>query len=190
MPKLIRDVVAGGTVASMAQPTLRIDDGLVLRLFRDTDADAVVAAFETADIQYFHFRHLDHDEARHWIKDGLAAWRGETAATWAITEGDQVVGRVTIYLWLADGRGEVSYWVLPAARQRHVATRACRAATAWAHDLGIHRVVLQHATSNTGSERVALAAGFRREGVQRAASLLADGWHDVALWSHLSTDEP
>jgi glucuronate isomerase len=32
MPKLIRDVVAGGTVASMAQPTLRIDDGLVLQI--------------------------------------------------------------------------------------------------------------------------------------------------------------
>jgi len=192
MPKLIRDVVALGTVAAMQQPTLPIDDELTLRPFRDDDVDAVVAAFATPDIQYFHFRQLDHDEAKHWIKDCRTAWKAERAATWAVSSGadDRVAGRVTVYLSLADGRGEISYWVLPEARQRRVATRACVAATQWAHALGLHRVILQHAVVNTASARVARSAGFRQEGVQRAASVLADGRHDVVLWSHLSTDEP
>ena len=192
MPKLIPDVVAAGSLAAQLQPTIVIEDELMLRPFdpdQPSDVDAVVRAFATADIQYFHFRCLDREEAAQWIEAALRAWQSETGATWAITSREgAVLGRVSVYLRPADGTGEVSYWVLPEGRGCGVATRACRAATAWAHQLGIRRVELQHAAVNTGSEGVARAAGFRREGVQRDAGLLADGWHDMVLHSHLSTD--
>ena len=193
MPKLIPDVVAAGSLAAREQPTIVIDHELVLRPFRTddpADVDAVVRAFATPDIQYFHFRHLDHDEATEWIAAADHAWQAETGATWAITARTDgtILGRVSVYLRLADGTGEVSYWVLPDDRGRGVARRACRAATAWAHQLGIHRVELQHAAVNTASESVARAAGFHREGVQRGAGLLVDGWHDMVLHSHLATD--
>lgn len=192
MPKLIADVAATGTVASSDQPTLVIDDDLILRPFDDDDVEAVVTAFSTPDIQYFHFRSLDHEEALQWIEECRQGWRSERAATWAITQriNHHVVGRVTTYLSLADGRGEVSYWVLPETRQRRVSTRACRSATQWAHSIGIHRVELQHSTRNEGSRHVAIAAGFVREGIQRGATIHADGWHDMVLYAHISTDEP
>lgn len=191
MPKLIADVVAAGTVAKAVQPTLPIDDALVLRPFQNGDVDAVVIAFSTPDIQYFHFRCLDHEEALQWIEECRQGWRSEKALTWAIVQrsDSRVVGRVTMYLSLADGRGEVSYWVLPEARQRQLATRACHAATGWAHRIGIQRVELQHSTKNEGSQQVALRAGFVREGVRRGAQLHADGWHDMVLYAHLSSDE-
>lgn len=191
MPKLIPDVVAAGTLAAQQQPTIVIDDELLLRPFdADTpgDVDAVVRAFATADIQYFHFRRLDHEETKEWIAAAKTAWQAETGATWAIAarSDDAILGRVSVYLRLADGTGEVSYWVLPEGRG--VATRACRVAAAWAHRVGIHRVELQHAAVNAGSARVALAAGFQREGVQSGAGLLADGWHDMVLYALLATD--
>jgi RimJ/RimL family protein N-acetyltransferase len=37
---------------------------------------------------------------------------------------------------------------------------------------------------------VAVRAGFRQEGIRREAQLLADGWHDMMLHSHLATDMP
>lgn len=192
MPKLIPDVVPAGSVAAQPQPTIVIDDELVLRPFRTdgpADIDAVVRAFAAADIQYFHFRRLDAEEAVEWIAAATFAWHAETGATWAITSRDgTVLGRVSVYLRLADGAGEVSYWVLPAGRGRGVATRACRTATEWAHGLGLHRVELQHAAVNVASEAVARAAGFQREGVQRGAGLLVDGWHDMVLHSRLATD--
>lgn len=190
VPKLIADVVEAGTIAAVGQPTLAVDDELGLAPFEDRDVDAVVEAFSVSDIQYFHFRHLDRHEALQWIEQSHQAWRDEHAATWAIRQrsNGEVLGRVTVYLRLAAGHGEVSYWVLPAARRRHVATRTCRTATAWAHSVGIHRVELQHSTRNEGSQRVAVAAGFVLEGIQRGAARLVDGWHDMALYAHLSTD--
>lgn len=190
VPKLIADVVEAGTIAAGLQPTLTVDDELVLSSFDDRDVDAVVEAFSVPDIQYFHFRQLDPAEASQWIEQTHQAWRDERSATWAIRQlsNGQVLGRVTVYLRLAEGHGEVSYWVLPTARRRQVATRACRAVTAWAHGVGIHRVELQHSTRNGGSQRVALAAGFAFEGIQRGAARLVDGWHDMALYAHLSTD--
>lgn len=193
MPKLIPDVVEAGSLAAQAQPTIAIDDELLLRPFDAAspgDIEAVVRAFDTTDIQYFHFRRLDAEESVHWITAARNAWQAETGATWAITSrrDGSVLGRVSVYLRLVDGAGEVSYWVLPEARGRGVATRACRTATRWAHQVGIHRVELQHAAVNVGSEGVARAAGFLREGVQRGAGLLVDGWHDMVLHSHLATD--
>jgi len=191
MPKLVANVVEPGTLANADQPLLRVDGELELRPFRADDADAVVTAFSTPDIQYFHFRHLDHDEALQWIAQCDAGWRSEQSATWAIVERStaQVVGRVTIYCSLAEGHGEVAYWVLPDARQRGVASRACITATRWAHAIGLHRIELQHSTTNDGSRQVAARSGFRHEGTRRGACLLIDGWHDMELCAHLSTDE-
>lgn len=190
MPKLIAPVVPAGTLASASQPTLVIDDDLELRPFGADDAAAVIAAFSTADIQHYHFRRMDtEDEAQRWIAECADAWREEKSATWAIAEpvGDPI-GRVTMHLSLVDGHGEVSYWVLPTARGRGVATRACTMATRWAHGLGLHRVQLQHSMTNEPSRRVALRAGFIPEGVRRGANLHSDGWHDMALYSHLADD--
>lgn len=190
VPKLIADIIVAGTLGATDQPVLSIDDELELRPFVVGDVETVVAAFSTADIQFFHFRDLDHDEALEWIEQCANAWRSEKSATWAIVDRHnvRVLGRVTIHLTLANGHGEVSYWVLPAGRGRGVASRACVGATMWAHSIGLRRVELQHSSTNAASRRVALRAGFREEGVRREALLHADGWHDMVLYSHLASD--
>ena len=190
VPKLIADIVEPGTLAATDQPSLSIDEEIELRPFLADDVEAVVTAFSTPDIQYFHFRHLDHSEALEWIAQCGTAWRSEKSATWAIVDRREAraIGRVTIHLSLAAGHGEVAYWVLPDGRGRRVASRACLAATRWAHGIGLHRIELQHSTKNEASRRVAAHAGFREEGIRRDALLHADGWHDLVLHSHLSPD--
>lgn len=191
MPKLIAPIVEPGILKGSDQPTISIGGRLELRPFSEADAPVLVAAFSIPDIRFYHFRSLNHDEALQWVDDALGSWATEKAATWAISDlsKGEVVGRVTLYLSLAHGYGEVSYWVLPDARGRGVATRACVAATAWGHELGLHRIELQHSLDNDGSRAVAQRAQFVEEGVKRQAQLLDDGWHDMVLYSHLATDQ-
>ena len=135
------------------------------------------------------FRH--GNEANAWIVDVKRAWVEDRCATWAIVNPvtNEVLGRVAIQVKPAAGSGEISYWVLPASRRSGVATRAVVAATRWAHDVGLHRIEIQHSTANEPSGNVALAAGFTEEGVRRQATLHTDGWHDMRLYSHLATDQ-
>jgi ribosomal-protein-alanine N-acetyltransferase len=180
-------------MAGFAQPHILVDDELLLRPWRTSDAPAALRAFSTPDIQHYHFRHFETDhDALDWIEYCAKGWREEKSATWAIVDRstDEVLGRVTIMTFLEDGYGEVSYWVLPVGRGGGVATRACVAATEWAHELGLHRIGLEHSTANDASRRVALAARFVEEGVKRSSNLHADGWHDMRLYSHLPSDSP
>jgi RimJ/RimL family protein N-acetyltransferase len=191
MPNLIPPVVEPGTLAALAQPMIVVDDELRLRPWRMADGPEVIEAFTTPDIEHWHFRRFDNTaEAHNWIADGNEGWRAESQASWAIAwrATDEAIGRVAIYPTLVDGYGEVSYWVRTAARGAGVATRAVVAATAWAHDLGLHRVELEHSTRNPASGRVAARAGFVREGIRRGANLHDDGWHDMQLWAHVALD--
>ena len=193
MGKLIAPVVAPGTMAEAVQPTITIDDELLLRPWEPGDVAVALEAFSTPDIQHWHFRRYDDEaEAGQWIAECAQRWVDETCATWAIVDRatSAILGRAAIHTNLGDGYGEVSYWVLPGARGRRVATRACVAVTRWAHELGLHRVHLEHSTQNQGSRQVAVAAGFIEEGVRRGANLHADGWHDMRMYSHLATDPP
>jgi [ribosomal protein S5]-alanine N-acetyltransferase len=178
-------------MARVDQPEIVVDRELLLRPWQPSDVPVIIEAFSLPDIRHWHFRRIDTEpEAARWIASCAEGWRSESSATWAIVKQPQkrIVGRVCMYTALEDGHGEVSYWVLPEARGKGVATRACIAATRWAHALGLHRIELQHSTRNDASRRVALVAGFIEEGIRREANRHADGWHDMRLYSHLTTD--
>ncbi|MDE0803012.1 MAG: GNAT family N-acetyltransferase [Acidimicrobiales bacterium] len=191
MGKIIPPVVASGSMTGDGPPVIDIDDAVRLRAWRADDAGVVVDAFADPDIQRWHFRRYDTErEALDWIEATWRDWRAERAATWAVvwTDTDEVAGRVTVYTALEDGHGEVSYWMLPQFRRRGIASRACTAATRWAHALGLHRIQLEHSVENDASEHVALRCRFHEEGVRRGATMHADGWHDMRQYAHLATD--
>jgi ribosomal-protein-alanine N-acetyltransferase len=191
--KLIPPVVAPGAMTSLAQPTIAVDADVMLRPFRPADVGAVRDAFTTPDIEHWHFRRYGtDDEAAEWIAACADDWSHERCATWAIVDRpvERVAGRVSMYTHLEDGWGEVSYWVLPWARARGIATQACVAATQWAHGFGLHRIELQHSVRNEASARVARRAGFTEEGIRWDANLHDDGWHAMRVYGHLATDPP
>ncbi|MEO3814460.1 GNAT family N-acetyltransferase [Sphaerisporangium sp. B11E5] len=87
------------------------------------------------------------------------------------------------------GSVEIGYLVGPWARGRGVATAAVRALTEWAFDKGVYRVELVTDLDNAWSQRVAMAAGFQREGVQRGAAPARDGRHDdLVAFARLAVD--
>ena len=78
--------------------------------------------------------------------------------------------------------------VVPSARGRGVATALLRELTAWALRQGVQRCELIISVGNTASERVAVRAGYVREGHLRSVYLKQGRRDDVTVWSRLPSD--
>jgi RimJ/RimL family protein N-acetyltransferase len=132
------------------------------------------------------------EAARWWIEEGAPqAWReGGAAFCIALSGTRKVLGGIGIST-VQPGRnqGEVGYWIAPWARGQGVATRAARTLSRWAFDSGLHRLELLAAKGNSASQRVALAAGYTREGVRREGGPTRDGGRqDLVCFVRLATD--
>lgn len=186
MPQLVDSVLAPGSLARLTQPTLDAGD-FVLRPWAAADADAVAQAHTDPAIQHWHARSMTRDEADAWVARWPQRWQAETGAGWAIA-GDGLLGQISLRrIDLAEGDGEISYWVLPSARGRRVASRALEAMTRWAFaELGLHRIEVRHSTRNEPSCKVAERAGYAYEGTLRSQALHADGWHDMHLHARIA----
>jgi RimJ/RimL family protein N-acetyltransferase len=105
-------------------------------------------------------------------------WQGRLAGVIDLKRPERAAGSV-----------EIGYWTSPWARNRGVMTEAVDAFASWATDeLGFQRVEIRAATGNDASQRVALKAGFLREGVLRRAGYTHDGRVDLVVLSRLDDD--
>lgn len=91
-----------------------------------------------------------------------------------------------------DWRGlttEIGYWVSPDHRGHGLAGQAARLLGDWAmRDHGMERVEIRSATGNLGSQRAALAAGYREEGVLRSAGFTHGGRVDLVIFGKTRAD--
>jgi RimJ/RimL family protein N-acetyltransferase len=178
----------------MLPPQVLNGGAVRLRPFRTGDADDVMAG--CADPLTQRFLPLlpspyTRQEALRWIQEGAPNAFAAGGAAYAMADPgtDRVLGGTGIGRVQESGTGEIGYWVAPWARRRGVATAAARALSAHAFGHGFARLELRTDPVNAASQRVAIAAGFTREGVQRASGLHRDGSrHDLIVWSRLATD--
>ncbi|MER6319227.1 GNAT family protein [Streptomyces sp. NPDC001581] len=171
---------------------VKTSSGLVLRRWAPGDAAAVSAAFADPLMRGQSSEPVDSVRAAEsWIADRGGHWAEGSAFAFAVVEGDgTVLGNVSVgAVNRRHGTGWVSYWTTAAARGRGVASAACRSLSQWAFDEAeLFRLELGHRVNNPASCRVARAAGFTVEGLQRQ-KLAYDGVrHDVELHARLATD--
>lgn len=169
--------------------------GVRLRPYRPDDAEAVAAGYDDPLSHRFlpplpsPFT-LAH--AEHFLSEGVPAIGADGGAAYAIAdpETDEVLGGIGLDRVVpVRGQAEIGYWVGPWARRRGVATAAVRALSAHALGTGLQRLELLTHWENEASQRVALAAGYQREGVRRAA--LADrngGRDDLIAFARVAAD--
>ena len=129
------------------------------------------------------------DEARAFIAQHLAPLDASRFA-FAVRVDGVAVGSVA--LSNVDRRHDtawVSYWVATSHRGRGLASRAlASAAQLGLDDLGLARLELGHRVNNPASCRVATAAGFVAEGVERAKLRYGSERFDVETHARLATD--
>ncbi len=166
---------------------------VVLRPFRPTDVDDLAAGCADAVTQRFLTRlpsPYTRQHAQEWINDTAPATvaAGNWAYAYADPASDRLVGGGRVS---AKGQqtAEIGYWVAPWARRRGVATEACRLLANAAFAAEVERLVLSTQLENVASQRVALTAGFTREGVERGGGRNRDdSRHDRIVWARLRTD--
>jgi RimJ/RimL family protein N-acetyltransferase len=177
----------------MAMDDLVTGDRVVLRRFRDDDADDLTAACNDELLQRFLPnlpRPYTRDDALFWIRTGSADAFAAGGAGYAIADpaSDRVLGAAGATAHTG-GNGEIGYWVAPWARGRGVATTASRMLAAHAFAKGFARLTLRTQPENTPSQRVAIAAGFGREGLERRSGSAPDGSRfDLVVWARLAGD--
>ncbi len=89
MPALVGPALPAGTLRTIEQPRVTVDDELALRPWHPDDAAMLMAAFAQPDIQRWHMRRMDsEDEAREWVSGWARRWDRETDAGWAIARAD------------------------------------------------------------------------------------------------------
>jgi len=170
-------------------------DGIELRMWTMDDIDDLIGACNDPDIVRW-LPLIPHpyteEVARWWVEEGApAAWREGGASFSIFFPGTQkVLGGIGMSNPIP-GRhqAEVGYWVAPWARAQGVATRATRMISRWAFASGLHRLELLVARENWVSQRVAMAAGFTREGVRREGGPTREGdRQDLVCFVRLATD--
>jgi RimJ/RimL family protein N-acetyltransferase len=169
-------------------------DRIVLRQPRRSDVDDIAAACADPLVQRFipsMPSPYTREDAISWIANA-DRFPDRIAFVIASPETDRLLGGCALHhLSRTDLSGEVGYWVAPWARRRGVATAATIALGEFGFRRGLGRIELLTRPDNTASQRVAIAAGYRREGRRRAAGVDRQGArYDLVAWARLATDPP
>jgi len=167
---------------------------LLLRPWAMADAPAVQAA--CADEQSQHWLPLPSPytfaDAERWVTEGGQLLRRDRSGLQcAVVERatEQLVGSCGVRLHPSRRAcAEIGYWVSPWARGRRYAAEAVDGLCRWSYDHGVARVELLAAVPNVASQRVAMRAGFVREGLVRSAARAGTESVDAVVFSRLATD--
>jgi signal transduction histidine kinase len=166
-------------VAESPEPSRRVppdpplaDGAVLLRLPRDDDAAAIAAACVDPEIARWVPVPVPYTpaDAREFLESVTDGWARGGELVLAIEEraGGTLAGLIGLHPGPSAGRASVGYWLAPVARGRGLATRAVRLLADWAFaDPRLQRLELMTLVGNDASGRVALRAGFRREGILR-----------------------
>lgn len=168
---------------------------LTLRPIREGDAPRVAEA-------------CSDPRTQQWLPDLPAPYTEEDGRTFALLSHEQMAtgeiaawvvcddrDRVLANIAIGTSHQEIGYWAHPDARGRGVVTAATRAVADHAMTpsdqggLGMRRVCLRAAESNSASRAVAVAAGLTQVGRWRAGERLRDGTlEDFILYDRLADE--
>ena len=123
-------------------------------------------------------------------------WADGTECTWAITRADdaasELLGVISIHD-IVEGAGSLGYWLGASSRGQGIMTEAVGRVVDVGfaqppEGLGLRRLQWQAVPSNAASARIAQKAGFRWEGLRRAAVVHRGRPQDLACAGLLASD--
>jgi len=163
---------------------------ILLRPWSLDDADDLSRAARSAADLAPQFGSADlsaPDAAREFIARSLRF--DDSAKNWAVEADGHAVGNIgATGIEFRHQTAWMSYWLAAPARGKGIATAALARVSEWAFASGLHRLELGHRVNNPSSCRVALAAGFLAEGVERQKLRYGDTRFDVETHARLASD--
>jgi RimJ/RimL family protein N-acetyltransferase len=146
----------------MDTPSLARGD-IRLRPTAQTDEAGIAAAGRDPDIRRMPWFGAGFEDswAGPWVRRAIDEWAAGCNRVFSIVDAEgRYVGSVNVGP-LRDGAVEISYWVLPDARRKGVATMAVSAVLPWTRDTHPDaRIWAKTRLDNTASQRVLAKCGF------------------------------
>lgn len=174
---------------------LHVDEQTCLRL---PSMDEASALFSVVEANREHLRRfmwwVDHNTApsgsEYFIRDAIQKAKEGAQLHLCIYHHGQIVGTAGFhYFDYINARTEIGYWLAKECEGRGIITKASRVIIRYAFEtLGMHRVELRSSVENIRSRRIAERLGFKLEGIARESCKLASGYHDMEIFSLLSTE--
>ncbi|MGZ9112029.1 MAG: GNAT family N-acetyltransferase [Rhodoplanes sp.] len=173
-------------------PDPQLSDGVVtLRALTRSDVEGIRLASEDAEIgRWAGAPALYRGRPERFLVNAERDRKAGRAVTLAVAVADLGFGgSITLTCDWEHRKADVSYWLNPNARRQGFGARALRLATSWAfQELRLERLEVLTNPENEASERVALRAGFTREGLLRAYRPRNGGREDLVMFSMLPPD--
>ncbi len=174
--------------------TTTVVPGIIARHYRPEDAAALLVAID-ADrarlarwMPWVPYSVTEADFAA-FITTATRQEEAGTACHRGLFAGRTVVGGLGETLDQVNREAEVGYWLADAYEGRGIITAGVRELLKFLFDeLEVNRVMLRAAVENTRSRAVAERLGFRLEGVQREALMLAEVPTDAVMYSLLANE--
>jgi RimJ/RimL family protein N-acetyltransferase len=172
-------------------PTI-LGERVALRGFRDTDAERIREACSDKRTQHWLHRIPDpytEADAAAFVENRREVMAAGNGIAWAVADAgtDELLANISLFDVKPGREGEIGYWTHPDARGRGVMTEACglvvRHAFVPVEDggLGLRKVLVCAAETNTASRRVIEANGFVANGREREGIELRDGTFDDSI---------
>ncbi len=176
------------------RPVTLTTERLELSVPTEADVDAIFAACQDPTLQRYTTvpSPYERQHAEGFIGYAATRWQDDLEATWAIREGDALVGMIGLNGITPAGAGEIGYWMAAPHRGRGLLTEAARAVVDWglgARGAALARMEWRAVAGNTGSASVARKLGFRYEGLLRRAAANSFGRDDAWIAGLLPADD-
>ncbi|GAB2520303.1 hypothetical protein GCM10027064_17300 [Microbacterium petrolearium] len=163
------------------------DEGVWLRPLRRDDAGGVLAAFRSNADMARQGEVTTVAEAERYVGNLLAP--ESPHRPWVVATEGGLAGLVCVSADERNRNGWFWYWMAAAARGHGWMRRAAATVADWAlAEGGLERLELGHRVNNPASGAVARAAGFVKEGVERAKFLIDGHRVDVHTYGRPRTD--
>ena len=172
-------------------PTAFETDRLLVRRYRQSDADHLFQAAQSSIAEVFPFLPWCHPEYQlsesiNWLKDVEPAWRKGDAYNFAIFSQGQseLLGGCGINRIDEHPIGNLGYWVKSGNVSKGIATEATVALARFGiEQIGLKRIEIVMSVENTPSRRVAEKSGAVYEGKLRNRLTLHGKAHDAYIYS-------
>ena len=173
-----------------AEPPTLEGEGLRLRPWGPSDADAVFESCQDREIQRWTtvpVPYLRSDANGFVCAMAPGQWAARTGALFCVADvdDDRVLGSCGLVAVDEQNRvAEIGYWVAPAARNAGVARRAVELLAGWSFEAGgMHRLEIYVESTNVASLALAESVDCVREGLLRGKVLSRGGRADMWLFS-------
>lgn len=158
-----------------------------LRPLREGDAPDVLAAFLSSPDMARQGSVATLADAECYVTNLLAS--RSSHRPWAVVDRGRLVGLVCVSVDEENRNGWFWYWMNVDARGRGWMARAAATVAGWAlTQWDLERLELGHRVNNPASGAVARAAGFVKEGTERAKFLVQGERIDVDVYGRLRSD--